>query len=391
MSHQSLKDIIQNEPLISRVFNSGADCFLVGGYVRDALMGIRSKDMDFVVRGDVKAAAGKILSKTGGSLVEFKKAGMVRLVSGDATLDFSKLRGSIEDDLLLRDFTMNALAWGDRRSLIDPFGGEADIKKGVIRALSESNLVQDPLRLLRAYRFAGELGWKIDVKTRGYVKRLNRLTKTSAPERITSELFMLLNSDNYLPALRTAYKDGLLQQILSFNNNKLQDNIKGFSRLESFLKNLPERYKATVDKPFSQRLSYMGLLRLEHLLTGSALGKNRLVLSRSVMKSLGNTGRLIGVYGRKRKNGRGAMFDMFIEAGCSAIDFALLTRSKRLLREAERFVSLKPALSAGEIIRITQAQGPKIGKLMNEMKRLQFIGKIGSEKAALSWLAVLTK
>lgn len=391
MQDKILKEIILSDPLISKVFGDDAEVYLVGGYLRDILRGIRSKDMDFVVIGDARELVRKIFSQTGVSIVEFRKADLIRVVIGDMTLDFSDFKGRIEDDLSRRDFTMNAIAWSGREGLIDPLNGVADIEKRSIGAIAEKNFIDDPLRLLRAYRFAGELGWKIKAGTRGIIKKLKDLIRLSASERITLEFFKLMDSQNHLKALKLVFKDGLLQEILSYSNSYLSYNIEALSRLESFIKNLPEGQCIVFNKPFSQGLSYLGLIRMEQLLYGSDLDKDKLMLSNAILKRVEATTRLLRDYSENKNVDRSRMFDMLSKAGDAFVDFAILTRRRRFVREAVRFSGMKPVITAEEIIKITHASGPKIGELINEMKKLQFLGKIKTKKDARAWLAASKK
>lgn len=386
MNYQSLKDIIHIEPLAAKVLIAGIECYLVGGYVRDAMRGIRSKDLDFVVRGNARRLVEKVFQETGGSIVEFKKAGMTRLVARDSTLDFSELIGNIEDDLRKRDFTVNAIAWSVKDGLIDPLNGADDIKKKTIRAVSEENFIDDPLRLLRAYRFAGEFDWKINVKTRGNIRKLKDLIRLSASERITLEFFKLMDSDNCLNALKLAFEDGLLHEILSFDASLLSNNLKALTRLDSFVKNLHEEYGIAFNKPFSQGLSYLGLIRMEQILYGSDLKKGKLMLSSAILRRIKVTTGLLRDYSENKNAYKSRIFDMFSEAGEAVIDIAILLRSRRLVREGERFRNIKPVMPAEDIIRITQARGPKIGELINEMRKAQFLGKIRNENDAGAWL-----
>jgi len=180
-----LRDAVLKDPLVARVFGSGREVFLVGGYLRDLLRGVRSKDIDFVVRGEPRSLVSGIFDEGEGSVVTFREPLLVRVVVGDSTVDFSELRGELEDDLSLRDFTVNAIAWSPEKGLIDPLNGVGDIGKGRLRGISEKNFMDDPLRLLRAYRFAAELGWTIDQRTRGIIRKLKQSIKVSATERIT--------------------------------------------------------------------------------------------------------------------------------------------------------------------------------------------------------------
>jgi len=160
---KDLCEMILREPLIARVLGMGMQAYLVGGYLRDILRGERSKDIDFVVGGNPESILKKIALDTGGSVVKFSKAPLVRLVAGDYTLDFTELKGTIEEDLSQRDFTVNAIAWSEEEGMIDPFNGFRDIREKRIRAIAEDNFLDDPLRLVRAYRFSGEFEWEIEL------------------------------------------------------------------------------------------------------------------------------------------------------------------------------------------------------------------------------------
>ncbi len=385
---QDLKEKILCEPLVRKVLQSGKEVFLVGGYLRDVLRGTRSRDIDFVVRGDPRAVLSDILRDQEGTLVEFREFLMVRVVAGEYTLDFTELEGRLEDDLLRRDFTVNAIAWSVAGGIVDPLKGASDIRKGILRAVSEKNLVDDPVRLLRAYRFAAELGWKIDEKTRKMVRKLNALVRKSASERITLEIFKLLNSDGHLRALNQAFTDGLLKELFTFYNNGLRTKLKALSRLNLFLKKIPEDQPVSLDKPFSHGLSFGGLLRSEQLLYGYDPERSRLSVSKAISKRLAVTSSLLKRYEEQRQMDDGMIFDLLTEAGDAAIDFALLTRSLRLLKKTRRFLGIKPALSAERVMQITGlCPGPELGRALHEMKKMQFLRKIRVGRDLEKWLA----
>lgn len=381
-----LTKTILSDKAVSRVFASGVEAYLVGGYIRDIIRGKRSNDIDFVVKGNIKMIVPNIFSDID-RIVEFKDAALIRVVIGDITIDFSELKGTIEDDLCSRDFAMNAIAWSPDRGIIDPINGIEDIRRERIRAVSEKNFIDDPLRMLRAYRFAGELGWEIDRDTRKRAKNLKNLIKQSSPERITLEFFKLLNSHNYFRALKYAFSDSLLNEILSFNSNKLLENITALSKFNAFLKKMPEKYRAKLNEPFSQGLSYIGLLRAEQLLYNSSCSRNNLRLSSAILKRLCSTEKALTRYTKLKRLAKKQLFNLFEEAGDGVMDLAVLTRRKRLLDDAERFLNIKQTLSTKNIIGITGARGPEIGKLIKEMRCLQFTGKINNEDDAVGWLS----
>ena len=132
--------------------------------------------------------------------------------------DFAPLRGAtIEEDLRLRDFTINALAMPvarDKAPLIDPLQGEADIRRRVIRACSDQIFDDDPLRLLRAVRFAAELGFEIEAGTWSIMRRKAALLAAVAAERIRDELFRILAVPGIGTSLGLLTESGLLAEVI---------------------------------------------------------------------------------------------------------------------------------------------------------------------------------
>ncbi|MDP2992320.1 MAG: HD domain-containing protein, partial [Deltaproteobacteria bacterium] len=135
--------------------------------------------------------------------------------------EFRKGSQTLEEDLSLRDLTINALAvcFADDKleapplTLIDPVGGHADIEDRLIRFISEQGIIDDPLRMLRAYRFAATLDFKIDPASREMIRRYGALIKNTSVERIAYELNALLDAKNSYPALRWMAEDGLFSTI----------------------------------------------------------------------------------------------------------------------------------------------------------------------------------
>lgn len=169
---------------------AGEEAWVVGGAVRDELLGRELVDLDIAV-GDPRKAARAFAKRAGGApfaLSERHGAWRVALEHG-RTVDFTPLPGPIEDDLATRDFTINAiarpLAGGEP---IDPFGGRADLEAHLLRAVAESAFRDDPLRLLRAVRLEDELELRLDEATEGLVQRDAELVGDPAGERILAEL-----------------------------------------------------------------------------------------------------------------------------------------------------------------------------------------------------------
>jgi tRNA nucleotidyltransferase/poly(A) polymerase len=382
------KKILRN-PLCSKVFSVDKDVYLVGGYLRDLIIkGIHSKDLDIVARKNVRPVVNNVAAALGGRIVELRKERMLRVVlESGTTLDFSKMQGTIEEDLGGRDFTINAMAWSPAAGLIDPNGGLSDIKKGIIRAVSVQNLNSDPLRLLRAYRFAAELEMRIPRATRGLIRPLAKKIRASAPERITLEFFKLLNSENPSKALGEALSDGVLAQIIPLSINKLRSNIKLIPSIDRTVKKTRLRY---IQKEFSQGLSTRGLLRLEQLMMGANMADSLLSVSSDIRKRLEDTGRLYGEFNEINKMNKYNMFELFSAAGESAGDLLVLTGQVELLGDLKRFKRIQDRglLGAEEIMEISGiGSGPRLGRVLRDMKRLQFAGELRTRQAARRWLA----
>lgn len=173
---------------------AGKAAWIVGGAVRDELLGRPVVDIDIACRDPASAA--RRYGRPVFPLSERHGAWRVALDDG-RTVDFTPLQDGIEVDLSTRDFTINAIArplgGGD---LVDPFGGVRDLERRVLRAVSLSIFRDDPLRLLRAVRLEDELGFRLDPGTEQLVREHAALVERPAGERILAEL-VRLSSQGY--------------------------------------------------------------------------------------------------------------------------------------------------------------------------------------------------
>jgi hypothetical protein len=178
---------------LAREVLEGEEAWVVGGAIRDELLGREVVDLDVACR-DPKQAARAYAQRAGGApfpLSERHGAWRVAL-DGGRTVDFTPLRNGIEDDLATRDFTINAIAVPlEGGEPADPFGGQADLERRVLRAVSRGVFDDDPLRLLRAVRLEDELGFRLDDETALLVQEHAALVDRPAAERIVGELVRL--------------------------------------------------------------------------------------------------------------------------------------------------------------------------------------------------------
>ena len=203
------------------------EVFLVGGAVRDLFLrkGI-GKDLDFVTTGEVKTLAEQLARKIGGTAFPLDESfGTWRVVLKGAKkktdADFSPMQGkNILEDLRRRDFSINSMAVDinevftrEAPALIDPLGGLADLQRKILRTNGEQNLREDPLRMLRAFRFAHLLDLQMEDETLEMIRRNQERIKLAAAERIRSEFFAGLNASGADRFLRDLQQAGLLGQI----------------------------------------------------------------------------------------------------------------------------------------------------------------------------------
>ena len=175
--------------------------YLVGGFVRDLLLGRETADIDIAISADALEIGPRIASLLDGKYVPLDEVNRVsRIVLPNLELDLSTIKGNIEQDLAQRDFSIDAIAVDLEElekgypsvQLIDPLGGWDDLQRKLVRATSEDALKSDAVRLLRAVRLAAELGFNIDQETKALLLRDSPLISTVAGERIREELLRLL-------------------------------------------------------------------------------------------------------------------------------------------------------------------------------------------------------
>lgn len=191
--------------------------FLVGGSVRDLLLGRMPADIDIAVEGDIDRLADAIVRRTGARAIHLgsKPFAVVRIAAGERTIDIAPVNGpTIAADLAARDFTINAMAYDlAGGNLVDCTGGMADLNAKRIRMVSPAAFEKDPVRLVRAYRMAADLGWDIDGATRRAITRHRRRIAAVAGERVWAELAKILGSPNAAAVFQRMRDDDLLTSL----------------------------------------------------------------------------------------------------------------------------------------------------------------------------------
>lgn len=204
--------------IIETLHKNNYRAYIVGGCVRDSLLGKTPKDWDITTDASTEEIK-KLFDKTVDTGL---KHGTVTVVINKVNYEITTFRSGpsgnshrIEDDLSLRDFTMNAIAYNNSEGFIDPFFGKRDIENMVIRAVEDPNqrYAEDPLRMLRAIRFCATLNFEIDANTLSAIKENCGLILKVSPERIREELTRILVSDNPMKLILLR-ETGLMRHIL---------------------------------------------------------------------------------------------------------------------------------------------------------------------------------
>ena len=264
----------------------GIDLYIVGGTLRDHLLQRESTDYDFSLKGAESLSTQfarnyhlpfVTLDKTPG-----RETTRV-VIQNRIYFDFTEMQGeSIEEDLLMRDFTLNAMGITLQNFLsglweiIDPANGQKDINQRIIRMVSDSSFPNDPLRMLRSFRFAGSLHFLIANETLNQIECLNLEILKVAPERIHYELTQLFNSDHLFPYLKSLGQTGLLgslvPEILKCPASSRQDesfwetSLQSHKFMDQFL-SFPKKFFPTLSQERFQSIwEHRSLIRLALLL-----------------------------------------------------------------------------------------------------------------------------
>ena len=248
--------------------------YLVGGSIRDLLLQRTPEDYDLVVYGNPEPYARKLAAIHHVRAIELGRDDkrIFRVVGRSAVYDVSQAKGeSIEADLMQRDFTINAMAYHIRSGdIVDVSHGRQDLDAGLVRMVSASIFDRDPVRLLRAYRVALQLGFRIEKHTADMIQKKRLLIHLAAGERIRDEWFHIMRQESASTCLADMNATGLLTAVFPELNplaDLRQNQHHEFDALTHTLKTI-EHLEALFDDPeyfFPQSAEALNrVLSLEH-------------------------------------------------------------------------------------------------------------------------------
>ena len=211
--------------ILNKLNSNTSTGYIVGGAVRDILLGMEPNDIDFATNRnyeEVKELFSEFKCNETG-----KAFGVLRIKTSNDEYEIAKYRqditsdevefvNNIKGDLSRRDFTINAMAWNDNEGLVDLFNGKRDIYNKVLRFVgnAEERIKEDPLRMLRAVRFIAKTGFILDEESFNAIQNNGYLINTITKERIHDEFTKLMKLPNYIKSIDVMKETGLLSEII---------------------------------------------------------------------------------------------------------------------------------------------------------------------------------
>lgn len=310
MNKVSINDFSEIEIEILRKLNKYGKAYIVGGAIRDILLGLEPKDIDFTTNLPYETL--KNLFSEYNPKETGKAFGVLRIRVNDTEYEIAKFRednyeekdglkiiphekkvnfvNDIKNDLSRRDFTINAMAYNEVDGIVDLYNGQKDIENKIINFVgnAEERIIEDPLRILRAFRFMSRLGFSLSEKTVEAIKKQKNLLISIPEERITMEFSKLLLGENIKNTL-TAMKDtGVLELIIpefkatyDFNQYNPHHNLDLFNHIISVVSKVPAdlelRYTALlhdIAKPVVQTFDEKGIAHYKtHEIVGADMAR----------------------------------------------------------------------------------------------------------------------
>ena len=311
MNKISINNFNEVEIKILNKLNKYGKGYIVGGAIRDILLGLKPKDVDFTTNlpyGTLKTLFSEYTPKETG-----KSFGVLRIRINNIDYEIAKFRkdnyeekdglkiipeekkvsfvDDIRNDLARRDFTINAMAYNQKEGIIDLYNGQKDIENRIINFVgkAEERIIEDPLRVLRAFRFMSRLKFSLSENTVEAIKKQKELLKNIPEERITMEFSKLLLGENIKNTLTLMKDTGVLELIIpefkttyDFNQCNPHHNLDLFNHIINVVSKVPAdlelRYSALlhdIAKPIVQTFDEEGIAHYKtHEIVGADMARD---------------------------------------------------------------------------------------------------------------------
>jgi tRNA nucleotidyltransferase (CCA-adding enzyme) len=377
--------------------DQGLALFLVGGAVRDLVLGGQSVDLDLTINADVGPLANELAARTGGRVVLHKRFGTATVSGRGFQMDLARTRretyvhpgalpqvepASLVEDLARRDFTINAVALKLAPSageVVDPYRGVADMLSGLVRVLHERSFQDDATRMLRAVRYANRFDFKIAMHTEALIRRdLSYLGTVSGP-RLRRELSLLFEEKAGVDGTQLAARLGLL------------DAIHPALRLPDAV---AERWRQALAQPPPAPLDELGFC-----VTADPRDEGT---ARSVSKWLHLTGRIErSLDDLVRLRFLSSKLQALEDQPVAAVDllqgltpasiwaFTVLEHddaARTCLRYLQTWQTVRPQLRGDDLLSLGVEPGQAVGEMLRQLRNQRLTGRVSSQEQEVEFV-----
>jgi len=372
---------------------SGRELYIVGGVVRDLFLGRANFDFDLVVEGDAIALARKIARDSQAKLTVHSRFGTSKLNYPGFSIDLATARsetysrpgalpnvkpGSLKDDLIRRDFTINAMAlnlnpqhFGE---LIDLYRGREDLERRLIRILHPKSFIDDTTRILRAIRYEQRLGFKLEVETEKLLHRDIGMMGTISGDRLRHELELILKEDEPERVLRRAEELGVLRQLHpSLTGNSWMAKTYAKARQVGKRTTLTTIYPCLLVYNMSEKENEEFIARLNFPKNLARVMRQTLQLRQEIHELENPKLELSNIYRLLRGYSTAA-----IQTNAIAVHSSVASQHLNLYLNKLRYV--KTLLNGQDLIKMGIPAGPKVGGILNALQKARLDGKVRTRK-----------
>lgn len=380
----------------------GLPLYLVGGSVRDLLLGRLQLDLDLALEGDAIGLARELAAAVGGRLTCHRRFGTATVRGEGFALDLAMARSesyarpgalpsvrpaSLDEDLSRRDFSINAMALGltghDEGSLVDPHNGRDDLRRGLVRVLHDRSFEDDATRILRALRYAGRLGFRLDQHSGALLRRDRHYLETISGTRLRHEVILILREESapeIFSACEAAGVLGVIHPSLRVNG--------------AIVRALRELTRGPALAPREETLFCLLVSGGDEEALDTLVA--RLSLSGRTEEALRDWHRLQGEFATLRMpdlppSRITVLLERFRPAAVWSLGLtaqgAVRERALRFLRE---WRSLRPRLDGRALESLGVPQGPKMGVLLSQLREARLDGRVTTREEEISLVKRLT-
>ena len=367
----------------------GVPLYLVGGAVRDLLLGRPTEDLDLVAEGDAETLAYIIAKQLSGQVVSRSQFSTAKVKVDGVSLDLITARsehyprpgalpqiahGTMKEDLARRDFSVNAMALplhqGASGQLLDPFGGEADLHRGLIRVLHDRSFIDDATRIMRAVRYEQRLSLRLEDDTEALLRRDLSMLETISGDRLRKELHIMLTEEHCTTILLRAEQLGVMAAIhpsLSRSGQVVQGAV------------------GSIEKRGLDEQAYVGLLAYpltpaegEQIIVRLRMPPRWAAVVRDTIALKGNMSWLSDA-----RLSPAQLYEALAPSTLAAVQACALATPHEEARQSlilflEKLRHVKPSLGGRDLIELGVPQGPAIGEVLIRLRSARLAGAVTS-------------